>query len=207
MQTMRKFILLLACVSLIVQTFGQLNPINNLVWENDYIYPPGLNTYLLSWVIPDESADTLVGYNIYGGDSLWRFQTFIGAYCNESVCPDSLFIYEFLTQGDYIKVTAVYNNSFEESVVNDSAQFFGLLVGIKGFPEKNKPKLYPNPTTGKLTVKADVPFRLELMNVSGTIILEQSSTPTIDLSTYSKGIYFIKIIVTQGISIEKIILK
>ena len=204
---MKIYALLLIALYFAIPSYGQLNPINNLTWEHNYIFPPGLNTFSLTWETPDVSSDTLIGYNIYGGDSLWRFQTSIGAFCNEFECPDGDFINDFLTEGDYIKVTAVYNNSFEESTVIDSVQFFGLLVGITENSANSKTKLYPNPTTGIITIETDIDFRIELLDVSGNLIHEQSTGPIIDMSEFSKGVYFVKIITSQGISINRIILQ
>jgi hypothetical protein len=84
---------------------GQLNPINNLNWEHIYVNP--YNYFSLTWEAPDQSIDSLVGYNIYAGDSLYKFQNYIGAHCQEFDQTDCDFIYSFLSAGDYIKVTAV----------------------------------------------------------------------------------------------------
>jgi len=203
---MKKSLLILLCLSFIIRLFGQLNPINNLVWEHDYIFPPGLNTFSLYWDLPESSSDTLIGYNIYGGNEVWRFQDFVGAECNELECPDGDFINTFLSENDFIKVTAVYNSGLEESVAIDSVQFLGLLVGVSDL-STNLFKLFPNPTTGQLYIDSELDFKIDVMDVSGSIILKQESSSMIDLSHFSKGIYFIKIITAQGISIEKIILE
>jgi hypothetical protein len=117
-------------IGITIQIFGQLNPVNNFNWDHDYIYPPGWNHFTLSWDEPDTSNDSLIGYNIYGGNELYKYQTHLGLICREYDSTDCNFFY-FLTVGDYIKVTAVYNSPPEESIAVDSAQFEGIMIGIE----------------------------------------------------------------------------
>ncbi len=204
---MKKNLALILFFGLTIQIFGQLNPVNNFDWDHDYIYPPGSNYFTLSWEIPDSSTDSLIGYNIYGGNELYKFQTYIGAYCREYDSTDCDFMYNFLEEGDYIKVTAVYNSPPQESIAVDSAIFWGLAIGIEDLTINEKTRLFPNPTNGIVKIDSDNIRKIIVINTSGTIIQEQIDKSFIDLSDYSKGIYYIKIITDKGIKTEKVVLE
>ncbi len=203
---MKRNLTLLLLIGLTNQIFGQLNPIKDFNWDHDYIYPPGLNHFTLSWDEPESSADTLVGYNIYGGAELYKFQTTIGMICREYDSSGCDF-FDFLSEGDYIKVTAVYNSSHDESIATDSVEFMGLMLGIEEMIENEKVEIYPNPTNGKFKIETDDIEKVVILSSSGQIIHEKMINSTIDLTNYSKGIYFIKLIRKSGINIEKILLE
>ena len=134
---MKKFMFLLGCgLFSITQTFGQLNPIKNLVFKQQHVMfssCPGFNCIELSWNQPDISVtDNLVGYNIYRNDILWRFQTYIGFMCNEIGCPDSNDDFLNFSFPFTITVKAVYNYNHVESIANESAYCEGIATEIKG---------------------------------------------------------------------------
>jgi len=133
---MKKFMFLFICeLAFISQIFGQLNPIKNLVFKQEHVMfspCPGFNCIELTWELPDISLnDTLIGYNIYRNDLLWRFQADTGFFCNEMGCPNSND--DFINFGGpfTIKVKAVYNYNHIESIANGSAYFAGLYTEIQ----------------------------------------------------------------------------
>ncbi len=70
--------------------------------------------------------------------------------------------------------------------------------------------IYPNPTTGKITVKAEKIERIEIMDIQGQKVRSQktedgSKMSEIDLSQQAKGIYIIKVTTEKGVAVEKII--
>ncbi|MFH2143054.1 MAG: T9SS type A sorting domain-containing protein, partial [Bacteroidota bacterium] len=66
-------------------------------------------------------------------------------------------------------------------------------------------KIYPNPTTGKISVQAEGIEQIEVMNIEGRQIYNGKENE-IDLSSQPKGIYIIKVQTSKGVSVEKIIL-
>jgi hypothetical protein len=164
------------------------------------------NYFSLTWEAPDQSIDSLVGYNIYGGDSLYKFQNHIGAFCQEFDDTDCDFIYSFLNAGDYIKVTAVYNSPPEESIVADSAQFIDLIIGIDEKQVKDF-NVYPNPSEGTFYIADENIEQVNVFTSSGKQILEQSNNQAIDLSDYSDGLYIFQVSNHNGTVIKTVMLK
>ncbi len=79
-------------------------------------------------------------------------------------------------------------------------------VGIDNIDQKQI-SFYPNPTTGIITVDVeDIQF-IEILDVEERRIFYSEENNQIDLSEYSKGIYFIKVTTGTGEIIEKIILE
>lgn len=73
--------------------------------------------------------------------------------------------------------------------------------------EKEDYNLFPNPTTGKISLLNKNIKSIEIYNVFGQRIKEFINPHEINISKYTKGTYFIKIIAIDGYKIEKMILK
>ncbi len=185
------------------QLFGQLNPINNLQWTHWYFCPD--NFFELGWNVPDSSADTLMGYNVYRNNELFRFQTGTILYHLETGgnCDVDFVLY---SGGDFwIHVTALYNSSYEESIYVDSVHCDGYAIGVPEI-ENSKQHLYPNPSSGKINVTIPDLKMIYVIDQMGKITKEISSNGQLDLSYYPKGIYFIKLISEHEIYFEKLVL-
>ncbi len=75
---------------------------------------------------------------------------------------------------------------------------------------ENHIKIYPNPTNGIFTVQGNNIHSVEITNIKGQNIKQQSVNKeqfTIDLSQQAKGIYFVKITVDQNVVTKKIEIK
>lgn len=67
-------------------------------------------------------------------------------------------------------------------------------------------KIQPNPTTHILTIVTDSqPERLELYNIKGQKLVQFTNTLSLDLSIFSKGVYFVKAIKGDKSSTLKVI--
>jgi len=70
--------------------------------------------------------------------------------------------------------------------------------------------IYPNPTKGIVTVKGNNIQYIEVTNVRGQIIFKQETNTNnlnINLSNHAKGIYFVKIMGNNSITVQKIVLE
>lgn len=173
---MEKIGLVLILVFVNLLSFAQLNPIKNLEWIQWYQCP--YNYYELEWDAPDSSlTDTLVGYNIYRDQELYRFQTHIGASYTHftdtsSGEEDFMGSYPF-----YIHVTAVYNSDYQESVYNDSALSYGLAMNVSNYSIHPKLNLSPNPVRDGETMHIKLPNEIidyiTIVSLSGQIVVKK----------------------------------
>lgn len=86
----------------------------------------------------------------------------------------------------------------------------GIGVGLGDKNQKEKIKLYPNPSDGKITIDCGENKELNFLvyNLSGEIILQNvltRGTNKIDISSLARGIYFIKITVDTWTVQQKLI--
>ncbi len=85
--------------------------------------------------------------------------------------------------------------------------------------EKNEIYVYPNPTTGKVRVRAEGIQKAEVMDMQGRIVLSQKTNLSadrhedknqkyeFDLSNQTKGIYIIKVTTDKGVAVGKVVLE
>ncbi len=190
---MRKFILFfLFAFCAISLSFAQLNPVNNLEWDHWYVMPN--NYFILSWDLPDPSSDTLVGFNVYREDQVYCFITETSLYHTEyaSNCGEDFLIYGS-GWGFYTHVTAVYNSTLEESDYLESVFVNGYLIDIAE-KETNTPNLFPNPTPGKIRFESGQVKNRILLDGTGKVLKQFLDQETMDISSFSKGLYYIRFV-------------
>ena len=188
-----------------IDSFGQINPVQNLTWEAEYVFPN--NYFTLAWDEPILPHNELLGYNIYREDELYRFQTENSLYHLESGanCGED-FLYYGTGMPFFAHVVAVYNPGPVESTFTETVFIEGLALNVNDF-ENYKAILYPNPTNGILNVGNDNLNKILIFDFSGKQIEEFEPKNQIDLSDISKGIYLIKLISDEGILTDKIIIR
>jgi hypothetical protein len=70
--------------------------------------------------------------------------------------------------------------------------------------------LFPNPSTGILTVEGENISSVLICDFIGKVILERKINNDyikIDLSGYSKAVYFVKVKSDNGVQVEKVVIK
>ena len=78
-------------------------------------------------------------------------------------------------------------------------------LGLDSFIQDNTVSVYPNPSKGTVTIKANSEIRLvELYDVQGRL-LQSTGTTSIDIAQRSPGMYFLKIYTDKGVKTEKLI--
>jgi len=75
--------------------------------------------------------------------------------------------------------------------------------------DTNNPiNIYPNPTSGVITINIMDIQRIEIIDVNGKIVYQTNrSTRNIDMNNQPQGIYFVKVYTTNGIETRKILKK
>jgi hypothetical protein len=191
----------------IFQSFGQINPVVNLTWFQEYTNMQ--NFFELSWQEPASPHGALVGYNVYRGNDFYRFQTETSVrYLQAAVYPNNTDI-TFLLYNNGLEfdmhVTAVYNPGNVESGYTETAFTLGAALKTTNFNNEIV-KLYPNPTHGVLNLDNDKLTKIMVYDFSGKKIKEFDPQPQIDLSDFSKGIYLIKLFSNEKITVDKLII-
>ncbi|HLU84332.1 MAG TPA: T9SS type A sorting domain-containing protein [Vicingaceae bacterium] len=101
-------------------------------------------------------------------------------------------------------------SSNEQGAYIDDLELSGTLTtSITELNLANSISIYPNPTNGIFSVEADNMKSIEITSITGEIVQElviNNNKTTIDLTSFSSGIYFAKIITDKGSAIKKIVL-
>jgi len=107
--------------------------------------------------------------------------------------------------GDWENVS---NKGYEDAII---VKYTIGGVGIPELPQESNIKVYPNPSTGELSIE-NYELRIkniEILDVSGRKLLSHISqlTPqiSINISHLQAGIYFVKIITEQGEIVKKVV--
>lgn len=209
---MKKIVFISALLLISVGSFAQYNPVKELNWSHWYECP--YNFYNLNWSVPDSTeVDTLVGYNVYRNNVLWRFQPAPGVSCVPYLCNDPGFI---LIEPFWIKVTAVYNAAHTESAATDSIQDLGLLIGISE-KSNNQPRLLNNPVNHgeilRVTLSQAIPQgELLLYDNLGVVVAKQSlrgdeTMVQVNTAGLPSGIYFLTVKSDAFKSVQKVIIR
>ena len=94
------------------------------------------------------------------------------------------------------RITVTTGNGWSSDIAIDDINFVDLSLGLNEGSLNNSFSVYPNPSKGVFTLKFnELPKNnIQITDMSGRIIKElniTSEVSTIDLSNYSKGIYFL----------------
>jgi hypothetical protein len=111
--------------------------------------------------------------------------------------------------------TATANGSYaviitQNGCIDTSSCYNITSVGIKEPYLQQNIAIYPNPTTGIISILGKNIESIEIVNIEGQmikLIKWNNEKYNIDLSARPKGIYMIKIITEKGITIKKIVLE
>ncbi|MCL1850252.1 MAG: C25 family cysteine peptidase [Bacteroidetes bacterium] len=142
------------------------------------------NTAVLSWSEP-KNTDDLLGYNIYRDD----------IKVNSSVITSTEYRDENLENATYIyKVSAVYNALCEESNLTEGVLVL-INLGIHDI-QTDSFNLFPNPTTGNVTIEGKGLTRVELYDIQGRMLAHYNNVNerlNINVNNYSNGVFFVKL--------------
>ena len=98
-----------------------------------------------------------------------------------------------------------YNAPIDTGLANTVFQTLSNSV----FEVDNSVSIFPNPANNEVTIKADNKIKsIQLYDVQGRIIMTRlmdDLESKLDLSSYSKGIYFVKIITEKGAQVQKLL--
>lgn len=114
------------------------------------------------------------------------------------------------TNQEYI-VTTLGNYTVEitdENGCSSISEVFTIYWGLNSLNAQDPISVHPNPSTGKFHVTFDNPKinTVKVLNTAGSVIFSSTAfNSEIDLSSHSKGIYFLKIEADDKIYVRKLI--
>lgn len=201
---MKKHLLFIFAILIYNLGFAQNNPVQNLAWSHSYDYPN--NIFGLSWGEPITPRNELIGYNIYRGNELYRFQTETSLGCNPNWggTADCGFIsynngYAFT---GYVR--AVYAGNIESEYV--SFQVGGIMLDVTD-PSQKQINIFPNPVKDILNFSEEV-SNIRILDISGKIVKQISiSEKAINLAELAKGTYIISATKKTGEKVNKKFIK
>jgi len=191
--------------------FGQTNPVQNLVWIHYYDWQFNYNILSLSWEEPKMPHNTLIGYNIYRENELYKFQTKNSLGCNpNSSGPPAEATegcgFEYYNGGGPFTgyVAAVYEGGAESEYV--SFECGGALLDVTN-PSLKLKNIFPNPAKDNLNFSEEV-SNVTITDLSGRIVKQiPTSGKTVDVSKLAKGIYIINATTKSGRIISQKLVK
>lgn len=66
--------------------------------------------------------------------------------------------------------------------------------------------MYPNPTTGILNIDAEGVKEVSVIDVDGKVVMTENAS-VIDMTNLNNGVYFVRVISNEGMSIQKVVKK
>ncbi len=88
-------------------------------------------------------------------------------------------------------------------LIDDIAVTAGNTASISEVENSNV-VLYPNPVTNILNIEAQGIQEVSVMDVNGRTVMTLQNTNRIDMSNLANGVYFVRVITSEGVSTQKI---
>ncbi|NOQ26730.1 MAG: T9SS type A sorting domain-containing protein [Bacteroidales bacterium] len=139
------------------------------------------------------AADGTVTVTASGGTGTLDYEISSGGAINQTG------IFTGLVSGDY--TVEVTDDNSCGPVTSDTITV-GFANAIEDVIAYNKIKIYPNPTSDKIFIEIDYEFdnlKIEILSISGQVLLSKEmeshgiTKEELDLSSYPKGVYFVRI--------------
>lgn len=224
---MKQFVLFLFGLFFFSQSYGQ-DPELFKTWYLTSIYLEGQQVpYYISEVDPEINPTLTITEDLqYAGVAACNTFTGQYSYQNELLYVEnfdptnntcnfqshtqfedyyfSFFMEETDTQIGYLSETYLILNSPIFTSMHFSDQPLGLAEDEKIIDIK----LYPNPSSDKLMISSEIDKfkKMKIYSISGEKVLEVIDVEnTIDISSLSKGMYFLEIISSEGRDIQKFV--
>lgn len=144
---------------------------------------------------------TIIGNNPSEA-ALYNWQPSIGLSCTD--CPNP-------KASPTITTTYTVTKTQCKAVTSDIIVVNVSPTGVNELNINSATQLMPNPSSGDITIKSKfVIDRVEIINTTGQLLLIkeiQSNEGVLDLSQFAEGIYFVKVVYPNGMSVTKKIVK
>lgn len=190
-----------------VSSVGAYNwPVNGTTYTNSgsYTYVNGCDTQNLSLtIIPIDNSTTLVNGVITANQSNVTYQ-WIDCATNQPVTGATNQTFTPTAVGSYQVVLSVNGAATTSSCVTVST------LGTQTVVKDLEIAIAPNPSTGKFFVQIPTDMQVEVYNNLGQLLVSQKMSlgiNMVDISNKSAGVYLLKVIDGDKVSIYKIVKK
>ena len=151
-------------------------------------------------------SDTVTGAVVGGCDSIYTLTLTI----NQSVrvTLDTTAGQSLSWHGNTYTESGTYSWTGTAANGCDSVVVMNLVItGSQGIdtPESLSLELYPNPTTGKVMLVADEIEKVEVFDAAGRTLLVVRDSDVVDLSHLVSGLYTLRITMTEGTAVRRVL--
>ncbi len=201
-------------------SFTLTNGCGNSFTDSFYVYiSNGISVDGDFWWYEDNPiAGQSIEFFALGGSSYeWDFGDGSAVVTTYSTLVPFNHIYS--TEGTYTISVIITNSCGDSETYSEDITIGSVGIEEDVLSDSNLFKIYPNPTTGKITIEAEDINRIEAMNIQGELVLSQKTNLSadrhedknqkyeLDLSKEAKGIYIIKVTTNKGVSVGKVVLE
>lgn len=109
-------------------------------------------------------------------------------------------------EGQKIYLAFVHKSNNLTALVLDDIKIDNSTVGVDNI-EMAEVAVYPNPTTGVVSVMAEDALQVDVLDLNGRVVKSQPKAGALDMTSLSDGIYFVRVITNNGTSMQKVIKK
>ena len=144
--------------------------------------------------------------NIYGCDSTVTLHLTINYSSHTTIVDTANNSYEW--NGEVLTESGDYFFEGQTEAGCDSTVTLKLTinhVGIADIVDLEGLNIYPNPTTGKLTIEADGVTKVEVFDYAGRLAATFVNTNQLDISQLPSGTYALRITLQKGSTVRRVI--
>ena len=175
--------------------------------QAEYIWYGGDYFVRISWT-KSESLDFDFGnFRVYRSIDGGSNYEIVGYVANENNVYTFIFDDTEVEPGEtYFYYVIAYYTLYEHEAATGPVSCLVTSIG----ESVAKPEFFPNPTAGKVTVKAEGMERITIVNNLGQTLYQaniDTSETTLDLTPFGKGMYFIMIQTAQGATTQRIVVE
>ena len=161
-----------------------------------------MNVAHIAWNVPDErehNSYTVVIVNNLNSETV-EVTGITETFYEEEVTMEEM--------NKSYKVKAVYDDCESEFALTENGEDFVNINNHSVAENGMNVKLYPNPTTGQLTVVTEGMMEVEVYNLVGQCLLRQEvseGNAIIDMSSLQNGVYMVKVSANSGTAMQKVV--
>jgi hypothetical protein len=160
-----------------------------------------LNTMHVTWEVPEDRVPD--GYELTRIDMIAHDTLHIAVMSNawEESCPIDMYDMVF-------QVQAIYPECLSEFALTENGEDFVRFSNLSVGENVGMVGLYPNPTSGLLTIEAENMTIVSIYNLVGQCLMENSAKDgavNLDLNSLQSGVYLVKVSTSTSSVMQKVI--